>query len=188
MNQIERQCAVCKNHFVPKTVNSVFCSKKCSDVAYLKKKDQQKQEEQQRAVVDKITTVEWDKKRTARTDADGTRTYKAKRDDNGIIIYRSEKDRESMLYADEVRKLRQREYDNADLYNDTENAQAEQKERSQQNFVEYLMRQPRNQMDIANFLKIVFPNIFRDATEDSIKSHLKDDELKGVIKIEEKMQ
>jgi hypothetical protein len=34
-------------------------------------------------------------------------------------------------------------------------------------------------MDIANFLKIVFPNIFRDVTEDSIKSHLKDDELKG---------
>jgi hypothetical protein len=31
---------------------------------------------------------------------------------------------------------------------------------------------PRNQMDIANFLKIVFPNIFRDITEDSIKSHL----------------
>ncbi|WP_321332618.1 mobilization protein [uncultured Bacteroides sp.] len=46
---------------------------------------------------------------------------------------------------------------------------------------------PRNQMDIANFLKIVFPNIFRDVTEDSIKSHLKDDELKGVIKIIEKL-
>lgn len=46
---------------------------------------------------------------------------------------------------------------------------------------------PRNQMDIANFLKIVFPNIFRDATEDSIKSHLKDDELKGIIKIKEEL-
>jgi hypothetical protein len=31
-----------------------------------------------------ITTVEWDKKRTARTEADGTKTYKPKRDDNGI--------------------------------------------------------------------------------------------------------
>ena len=84
-----------------------------------------------------ITTVEWDKKRTARTDADGVKTYKPKRDDNGIIICRSEKDQETMLYADGIRKLRQREYDNADLYSDTESAQVEQKERSQQNFVEY---------------------------------------------------
>lgn len=84
-----------------------------------------------------ITTVEWDKKRTARTDADGIKTYKPKRDDNGIIVCRSEKDQETMLYADGIRKLRQREYDNADLYSDTENAQVEQKERSQQNFVEY---------------------------------------------------
>ncbi|KAA6304409.1 hypothetical protein EZS27_043943, partial [termite gut metagenome] len=44
-------------------------------------------------------------------------------------------DRESILYADGVRKLRQREYDNADLYSDTETAQAEQKERSQQNIM-----------------------------------------------------
>ncbi|HBK41634.1 MAG TPA: recombinase [Porphyromonadaceae bacterium] len=84
-----------------------------------------------------ITTVEWDKKRTARTNADGAKTYKPKRDDNGIIICRSEKDKETMLYADGIRKLRQREYDNADLYSDTESAQVEQKERSQQNFVEY---------------------------------------------------
>jgi len=84
-----------------------------------------------------VTTVEWDKKRIARTEADGTKTYKPKRDDNGVIICKSEKDRESMLYADGVRKLRQREYDNADLYSDTEAAQAEQKERLQQNFIEY---------------------------------------------------
>lgn len=84
-----------------------------------------------------VTTVEWDKKRTARTEADGTKTYKPKRDDNGIIVCRSEKDQETMLYADGVRKLRQREYDNADLYSDTEAAQVEQKERSQQNFIEY---------------------------------------------------
>jgi integrase len=85
-----------------------------------------------------VTTVEWDKKRTARTEADGTKTYKPKRDDNGIIICRNEKDRECMLYADGVRKLRQREYDNADLYSDTETAQAEQKEKLQQNFIEYI--------------------------------------------------
>ncbi|HCE59022.1 MAG TPA: recombinase [Prolixibacteraceae bacterium] len=84
-----------------------------------------------------VTTIEWDKKRTARTDTDGTKTYKPKRDDNGIIICRSEKDQESMIYADGVRKLRQREYNNADLYSDTETEQAEQKERLQQNFIEY---------------------------------------------------
>ncbi|CAK7029347.1 hypothetical protein DSECCO2_264150 [anaerobic digester metagenome] len=44
---------------------------------------------------------------------------------------------------------------------------------------------PRNQMDIANLLKIVFPNIFKDTEVKSIKRHLKDDELKGVIKIQE---
>ena len=84
-----------------------------------------------------VTTIEWNKKRTARTEADGTKTYKPKRDDNGIIICKGEKDQESMIYADGVRKLRQREYDNADLYSDTETAQAEQKERLQQNFIEY---------------------------------------------------
>jgi integrase len=84
-----------------------------------------------------VSTVEWNKKRTARTEADGTKTYKPKRDDNVLIICRSEKDRETILYADGVRKLRQREYDNADLYSDTETAQAEQKERSGQNFIEY---------------------------------------------------
>jgi endogenous inhibitor of DNA gyrase (YacG/DUF329 family) len=31
-----------------------------------------------------------------------------------------------IMYADGIRKLRQREYDNADLYSDTETAQAEQ--------------------------------------------------------------
>ena len=82
-----------------------------------------------------ITTVEWDKKRTARTDAAGTKTFKPKRDDNGIIICRSEKDQETMLYADGVR-----EYDNADLYSDTESAQVEQKERLQQNFIEYFKK------------------------------------------------
>ncbi|MCE5331477.1 MAG: site-specific integrase [Bacteroidales bacterium] len=84
-----------------------------------------------------VSTVEWDKKRTARTEADGSKTYKPKRDDNGLILCRSEKDRETILYADGVRKLRQREYDNADLYSETETAQAQQKERSQQNFIEY---------------------------------------------------
>ena len=39
---------------------------------------------------------------------------------------------------------------------------------------------PRNQMDIANLLKIVFSDIFKGVEVKSIKRHLKDDELKGV--------
>jgi hypothetical protein len=46
---------------------------------------------------------------------------------------------------------------------------------------------PRNQMDIAFFLKMVFPDIFKDTEVDSIKRHLKDDELKEVIKIQERL-
>ena len=36
-----------------------------------------------------VTTIEWDKKRTARTEPDGSKTYKPKRDDNGLIICKS---------------------------------------------------------------------------------------------------
>ncbi len=46
---------------------------------------------------------------------------------------------------------------------------------------------PRNQMDIAHFLKNVFPDIFKDVAVKSIKRHLKDDELKGLIKIRERL-
>ena len=42
-----------------------------------------------------------------------------------------------MIYVDGVRKLRQREYDNANLYNDAETEQAEQKARLQQNLIKY---------------------------------------------------
>ena len=46
---------------------------------------------------------------------------------------------------------------------------------------------PRNQMDIASLLKIVFPDVFKGVEVKSIKRHLKDDELKGVIKIKEEL-
>lgn len=54
-----------------------------------------------------------------------------------MIQCKSEVDQEACLYADEVRKLPQREYDNADLYSDADTAQAELKERLQQNFISY---------------------------------------------------
>ena len=43
------------------------------------------------------------------------------------------------------------------------------------------------QMDIAYFLKKVFPDILKDVEVETIKSHLKDEELKGIIKIRENL-
>lgn len=83
-----------------------------------------------------VTTVEFDKKRPAKTTPNSI-SYKPKRDDNGIIVCKSENDRETMFYADSIRKLRQREYDNLELYNELDQIQAEQKEKSQENFVKY---------------------------------------------------
>lgn len=83
-----------------------------------------------------VTTVDFDKKRIART-TETSVSYKPKRNDNGIIICKSDNDIETMLYADAARKLRQKEYDNADLYSELDSIQAEQKEKSQENFVKY---------------------------------------------------
>lgn len=84
-----------------------------------------------------ITTPVWDKSRSARTSSDGTTSYKPKRDVNGVILCKSQLDQESCIFADKVRELRQREYDNFALYSDTEKEQAEQNERSKCNFVEF---------------------------------------------------
>ena len=83
-----------------------------------------------------ITTPIWDRTRTART-TQTSQTFKPKRDINGIIQCKSAKDKESCIYADEVRKLRQKEYDNTALFSDTEAELAEQNERSKCNFIEY---------------------------------------------------
>ena len=83
-----------------------------------------------------ITTPIWDKSRTART-TDTSTTYKPKRDANGIIQCKSPIDQEACIYADNIRSIRQREYDNASLYTDVEQEQAEQNERSQCNFIKY---------------------------------------------------
>jgi len=83
-----------------------------------------------------VTTVDFDKKRPARTTQESV-SFKPKRDDNGIIVCKSENDRETMFYADSLRKLRQKEYDNIELYSELETIKAEEKERSQEDFVKY---------------------------------------------------
>lgn len=60
---------------------------------------------------------------------------------NGIIICRSKAGRETCIFADNVRILRQREYDNAELYSDTEQAMVEKKARGQADFIEYFGKQ-----------------------------------------------
>jgi integrase len=53
---------------------------------------------------------------------------------------RSSLDQESCIYADNVRKLRQHEYDNQSLYTDKESEIAAQNERSEQDFIEYFKK------------------------------------------------
>lgn len=65
-----------------------------------------------------ITTPIWDKRRSERAVA-GRIKYKPKRDDNGVIQCKSKQDMETCLYADGVRVLRQKEYDNMALFTDS---------------------------------------------------------------------
>lgn len=85
-----------------------------------------------------VRTVEWDKKRTSRTNLkNGTKSFKPKRDDNGVIVCKSELDCQTMLYADGIRKLRQKEYDNADLYNESDALKAKFQEKQKEKFTDY---------------------------------------------------
>jgi len=52
--KIQKECNTCEKPFTPKTVNSIYCSKNCSDTAYRKRKVQLKKEEQRKAVARKI--------------------------------------------------------------------------------------------------------------------------------------
>lgn len=75
-----------------------------------------------------IKTPIWDRKNIAKTAKDGTITYHPKRDLNGIIQCRSSLDQESCIYAEGARQIRQKEYDNYDLYSDGEKTLAEKKD------------------------------------------------------------
>ncbi len=87
-----------------------------------------------------ITTPVWDKSRTARTAADGKKTFKPKRDVNGIIQCKSTIDQEACIFADGVRRIRQKEYDNADLYTEKEAELAVQNQRQQIDFIGYFLK------------------------------------------------
>ena len=91
-----------------------------------------------------ITTPIWDKKRTARTDSEGHSTYKPKRDVNGIIMCKSSIDQESCIYADNIRAIRQKEYDTQELYTEMDAAIAEQKEKSQCDFIAFFKKEAKS--------------------------------------------
>lgn len=84
-----------------------------------------------------ITTPLWDMKRVARTNGD-EKSYRVRRDINGVILCKSTLDMESCYFADEVRRLRQREYDTAALYSDSDAEKAELQELQQQDFIVYM--------------------------------------------------
>ena len=54
ITKIRKQCAICEKSFVPKTVSSIYCSKKCSDTAYRERKRELKKEEQRKAIASRI--------------------------------------------------------------------------------------------------------------------------------------
>ena len=87
-----------------------------------------------------ITSPVWDKTRTARTYKKKKKTFKPKRDVNGIIQCKSTIDQEACVFADGVRSIRQKEYDNADLYTEKEAELAVQNQRQQIDFIEYFSK------------------------------------------------
>ncbi|MFR9576828.1 MAG: site-specific integrase [Rikenellaceae bacterium] len=84
-----------------------------------------------------ITTPQWDKSKVARTDGD-KKSYRVKRDINGVILCKSSLDMEHCRFADEVRKIRQKEYDTIALYSESEAEKAELLELQQQDFISYM--------------------------------------------------
>ena len=84
-----------------------------------------------------ITTPLWDYSSVTKVDVNGNFCYKPKRDANGVIQCSSQLDKESCIYADKVRAMRQQEYDTAVIYSDREEEIIAQNERSERDFIEY---------------------------------------------------
>ena len=54
INEIQKSCAICGKLFTLKTVNSLYCSKKCGETAYRRKKAEQKKAEQFTTIADNV--------------------------------------------------------------------------------------------------------------------------------------
>lgn len=55
ISKINNNCSLCGEMFMPKTINSIYCSSKCSKVAYSKKKALEKKEKERKELADKIS-------------------------------------------------------------------------------------------------------------------------------------
>lgn len=94
-----------------------------------------------------ITTPIFNKSAVARTDGK-VKTFQPRRDVNGVIMCRTEVDNETCLFADRRRNQLQHEYDNASLFSDSEAEQAQQLERSNQDFIAYF-----DKITVSNHIK-----------------------------------
>jgi len=84
-----------------------------------------------------ITTPIWDITRKKRENKDGTISYHVKRDINGVILCQSAIDNEACLYADRMRKQRQREFDVAPVYDGHEDEVAIIQAKHKGDFIAY---------------------------------------------------
>lgn len=99
-----------------------------------------------------IRTPIWDKSSFIGITPDGDYKYRPKRDANGVILCSSQLDQESCIYADEVRKLRQHEYDSAIIYTDKEAELKAQNERGEQDLVR-LRNEPDNAKKVSRLMQ-----------------------------------
>ena len=94
-----------------------------------------------------ITTPIFNKSTVARTNGK-VKTYQPRRDVNGVIMCRADIDSAACVYANRRKNELQHEYDNASLFSECEAEQAQQLERSQQDFIGYF-----DKITISNHIK-----------------------------------
>ncbi len=85
-----------------------------------------------------ITTPIWDKSRPRKSK--NGEPYYVKRDINGVIMCESAIDKEACTYADQVRNLRQREYDVSHIYDGHEEEVEEMEKKKKEDFFSYFER------------------------------------------------
>lgn len=84
-----------------------------------------------------VTTIEFDKKNISYLKKDGTKGYSPKRDKNGMIICKSDIDKEAMLFADKLRCMKQAEYDRRIYASDADKKLMSLQKKQKRVFIEY---------------------------------------------------
>ena len=84
-----------------------------------------------------ISTPIWNKSSVARS-SKGKKSYRPRRDVNGVIMCRTDMDYAACMFADRRKNEIQHRYDNTNLYSEKDAAMAEQIERSNQDVISYI--------------------------------------------------